>query len=67
MGKKKKEKNGRKNEGVVVCVKKIKIMGGRVEKWREVEDAPAVSRVWGKKNEEEKMGATGNLRTGERN
>ena len=37
----------------MVCVKKIKIMGGRVEKWREVEDAPAVSRVWGKKNEEE--------------
>ena len=49
MGKKKKEKNGRRNEGVVVCVKKIKIMGGRVEKWREVEDASAVSRVWGKK------------------
>ena len=26
-----------------------KIMGGRVEKWREVEDAPAMSGVWGKK------------------
>ena len=42
-----KKKNGRKNEGVVVCVEKK--MGRRVEKWREVGDAPTVSGVWGKK------------------
>ena len=41
------KKNGRRNEGVVVCVEKK--MGRRVEKWREVGDAPTVSGVWGKK------------------
>ena len=41
------KKNGRINEGVVVCVEKK--MEGRVEKLREVRDAPVVSGVWGKK------------------
>ena len=41
------KKNGRINEGVVVCVEKK--MGRKVEKWREVGDAPTVSGVWGKK------------------
>ena len=30
-------------------------MGERVEKWREVEDVPTVSGVWGKNEEESKM------------